>query len=114
MCVTEEVNQNLTEAQKEYLRWHFRLGHLNSNIIQWLLCQPSFGNSHKFRAAARCTPPKCAACEYGKSHCRPLASTLSTPLPEREGATKFDDLFPGSGVSVDHFESKVPGRLYTS
>jgi len=33
LCVTEEVNQNLTEAQKEYLRWHFRLGHLNSNIF---------------------------------------------------------------------------------
>ena len=114
LCVTEEVNQNLTEAQKEYLPWHFRLGHLNSNIIQWLLCQPSFGNSHKVRAAAHCTPPKCAACEYGKAHRRPLASNLSTPSPEREGATKFDDLFPGSGVSVDHFESKVPGRLYTS
>ena len=35
LCVTEEVSQNLPEAQKEYLRWHFRLGHLNSNIIQW-------------------------------------------------------------------------------
>ena len=24
------------------------------------------------------------------------------------------DVYPGSGVSVDHFVSKVPGRLYTS
>jgi hypothetical protein len=72
------------------------------------------GNSHKVHAAARCNPPRCAACEYVKAHCRPLASTLATPSPAREGDTKFDDLFPGSGVSVDHFESKVPGRLYTS
>ena len=107
-CVTEEVNQYLTEeAQKEYLHWNFHLGHLNSNIIQWLLCQPSFGNnSHKVRAAAHCTPPKCTACEYGKAHRRPLASTLSTPSPEREAATKCDDLFPGSGVSVDHLNQR--------
>ena len=27
---------------------------------------------------------------------------------------KTNDVYPGSGVSVDHFVSKVPGRLYTS
>ena len=27
---------------------------------------------------------------------------------------KTYDVHPGSGVSVDHFVSKVPGRLYTS
>jgi hypothetical protein len=84
-CVTEEVNQYLTEeTQKEYLHWHFHLGHLNSNIIQWLLCQPSFGNSHKVHAAAHCTPPKCTACEYGKAHRCPLESTLSIFSSERE------------------------------
>ena len=65
LCVTEDRNQNLTEAQKEYLRWHYKLGHLGSATIQWLLRQPSFGNNLKSRAAARCTAPKCAACEYG-------------------------------------------------
>jgi Reverse transcriptase (RNA-dependent DNA polymerase) len=114
LCVTEERNQNLTEAQKEYLRWHFRLGHLHADVIQWILRHPSFRASQKCLAASRCTPPKCAACEYGKAHRRPSHAVTSTPSPEREGAVKFGDLFPGSGVSVDHFESKVLGRLYTS
>lgn len=114
LCVTDETNQNLTEAQKEYLHWHFRLGHLCSDTIQFLLRQPSFGTSQKIRAASRCTPPKCAACEYGKPHRKPLQASTSTPTPEKEGGVKANDLYPGSGVSVDHFVSKVPGRLYTS
>jgi len=114
LCVTDETNQNLTEAQKEYLHWHFRLGHLCSDTIQFLLRQPSFGTSQKIRAASRCTPPKCAACEYGKAHRKPLQASTSTPTPEKEGGVKANDLYPGSGVSVDHFVSKVPGRLYTS
>ena len=53
LCVTEDRNQNLTEAQKEYLRWHYKLGHFGSATIQWLLQQPSFGNNLKSRAADR-------------------------------------------------------------
>ena len=114
LCVTEASNQNLSEAQKELLRWHFRFGHFSAASIQWLLRQPSFGTSLVLRAAANCTPPKCAACEYGKAHRNPVKAVISTPLPEREGAVKSGDLFPGSRVSVDHFESRVPGHLYTS
>ena len=114
LCVTEDRNQNLTEAQKEYLRWHYKLGHLGPATIQWLLRQPSFGNNLKIRAAARCTAPKCAACEYGKAHRKPLKATIGTPSPEREGKVKLGDIYPGSGVSVDHFESRVLGRQYSS
>jgi len=35
-CVTENVNQNLTPAQKLLLRWHFRLGHASSVVIKWM------------------------------------------------------------------------------
>jgi hypothetical protein len=35
-CVTDEVNQNLTGAQKLALRYHFRLGHIAFNHVQWL------------------------------------------------------------------------------
>ena len=28
-CVAEARNQNLSQAKKELLRWHFKLGHLN-------------------------------------------------------------------------------------
>jgi hypothetical protein len=37
LCVTDDQNQNLSQAQKELLRWHFRLGHLGFRTIQMLL-----------------------------------------------------------------------------
>jgi hypothetical protein len=29
ICIADEANQNLAASQKELLKWHFRLGHLN-------------------------------------------------------------------------------------
>ena len=37
LCVTKDRNQNLSEAQKEYLQLHFCLGHLGADTIQWVL-----------------------------------------------------------------------------
>jgi hypothetical protein len=42
ICLTDAQNQNLTKGQKEYLCWHFCLGYLHSDVIQFLLRQPSF------------------------------------------------------------------------
>ena len=114
LCVTEDRNQNLTVVQKEYLWWHFHLGHLGADTIQWVLRQPSFGSSHKIQTAPRCTPPKYAAYEYGKAHHRPIQAYYSTPSSVKKGAVKTNDVYPGSGVLVDYFVSKVPGCLYTS
>ena len=82
--MTEDRNQNLREAQKEYLRWHFCLGHLSADTIQWVLWQPSFGSSHKIQAASRCTPPKCAEYEYGKAHRWPIQAYSSILLSVKE------------------------------
>ncbi|MGH3054776.1 MAG: hypothetical protein ACRDL7_07345, partial [Gaiellaceae bacterium] len=35
-CVTADINQNLTSAQKLLLRWHFRLGHIGFEALQWM------------------------------------------------------------------------------
>jgi hypothetical protein len=37
LCVTDSENQNLTGAQKELLRFHFHLGHINMACIQLAL-----------------------------------------------------------------------------
>ena len=37
LCVTDASNQNLTNTQKELLKWHFRLGHVGFSHIQWLV-----------------------------------------------------------------------------
>jgi hypothetical protein len=35
-CVTDERNQNLTNLQKTLLQWHFKLGHVGFQTLQWI------------------------------------------------------------------------------
>ena len=35
-------------------------------------------------------------------------------MPEKEGELKKGDLFPGQRVSIDHYQSAQPERLYKS
>jgi len=114
MCVTEEHNQNLSHAQKELLRWHFRLGHLGCKTIQMLLRSRVLGESNLKRAAGKCPVPKCASCQYGKQKRRATGAAVTAPVREREGALKSEDLQPGQRVSVDHFYATHKGRLYES
>jgi hypothetical protein len=114
LCVMDEANQNLSEAQKELLRWHSKLGHLNFEAIQMLLKSGSLGKNAITAAAARCTTPKCASCQFGKARRRPTDSAVRTVNPERDGALKQGDLQPGQRVSVDHFICSSKGRLHSS
>ena len=118
LCVTDMANQNLSEAQKELLRWHFRLGHINFATIQLLLRSGALATSEGaktlHRAASKCELPKCASCQFGKMKRRPTESTISTPVLSSEGALKKNNLLPGQHVSVDHFICHTRGRLYNS
>jgi hypothetical protein len=113
-----EANQNLSPAEKELLRWHYRLGHQSFRRIQALFRTGVLGHSEASRrlqaAAVRITsPPKCAACQFGKQTQRPAPGKVQHRVTDREGALKKDDLFPGQRVSVDHFHSHTKGRLFT-
>ena len=115
LCITDENNQNINQAQKELLRWHFRLGHLNWCALQHLLRSGALGKTRLQQSAANCrTHPKCSSCQYGKGKRRPTPSSTSQPVREREGALKKEDLFPGQAISVDHFVCSTTGRLYES
>ena len=118
LCVTDSNNQNLTEAQKELLRWHFRLGHLHFESIQLLLrsgaLATSEGQKNLHRSASNCVLPRCASCQFGKAKRRPTSSSVSTPVPSSCGALKKGDLLPGQQVSVDHFVCHTKGRHYDS
>ena len=35
-CVTDEHNQNLTNLQKTMLQWHWKLGHVGFQRLQWI------------------------------------------------------------------------------
>ncbi|MCU0715748.1 MAG: GAG-pre-integrase domain-containing protein [Pirellula sp.] len=99
-CVTSETNRNLKPSEKELLKWHFRLGHLNFASIQQVLKGGWLGNDPTTKAASRCEHPKCASCEYGKAKRRPTGSSVTRPT--NSSSIKTDDLRPGQRVSMDH------------
>jgi hypothetical protein len=111
-CVTDEVNQNLTGAQKLALRYHFRLGHIAFNHVQWLGRQGWLGPEGVKMGKASISNPKCAACQFGKQ--------ARTPTPGKRvqfddsGALSKDQTKPGQRIFVDQYESRVPGRTYAS
>jgi hypothetical protein len=119
ISAVNEANLNLSEPEKELLRWHYRLGHISFRKIQFLMRSGVLTKSNNKRklhqAACSLTDlPKCAACQYGKQHRRPAPGRVSTAVRDREGVLKDGHLVPGQQVSVDHFVSSTKGRLFTS
>jgi hypothetical protein len=119
LIVVSDDNANLTEGQKELLRWHFRLGHLSFVKVQFLMRSGVLASSkaqrHLHTSACQVkTMPKCAACLYGKQKWRPAAGTVSSVVKDRDGVLKQDDLYPGQCIAVDHFVCSTKGRLFTS
>jgi hypothetical protein len=91
-------NHNLSELQKELLRWHYRLGHLGFRKIQSLMRSGMLSHTQGTRslhtaASKITTPPHCSACQFGK-HTRCLsAGKVSSVVKDHEGALKKDSLF---------------------
>ncbi|KAI2494231.1 hypothetical protein MHU86_20288 [Fragilaria crotonensis] len=80
-----ERNLNLNEAEKELLRWHYRLGHVGFKKVQFILRSGVVSKTEESRrlqtAACRLTSfPKCAACQYGKQHRRPIPGTTPSSI----------------------------------
>ena len=112
-------NMNLSEAQKELVRWHNRLGHLSYKRIQSLMRSGTLAHSeatrHLHTAACKLTDlPKCAACQFGKQKRRPTPGKRSSIVRDRDGVLRQDHLAPGQRVSVDHFVCSTKGRLFGS
>ena len=66
MSVLEQTNQNITATQKELLKWHHRLGHLNFSWCQALFRIPRSDTQRqilrpKLAGVPNCEPPLCAA-----------------------------------------------------
>ena len=114
-------NTNPSEAKKELLRWHHRLGHLAFRKIQFLmrsgvLSRRSESNGALPTAACQIVnPPTCAACQYGKQHQRPAPAKVATAIKkDRVGVLKAENLAPGQQVSIDYFICGTKGRLFLS
>ena len=116
---THDFNSNLSEAEKELLRWHFRLGHVSFRRVQHLLRSGALSHTEATRRlhTAGCKiklAPKCAACLFGKQTSRPYPGRTSSTIRDRQGILKANNLYPGQEISVDHFICSTKGRLFSS
>lgn len=72
--VLDDGNLNLTNAQKELLLWHSRLGHFNLRWIQRLMRVKDTDKQQepilpiRIQGTINCELPMCAACQYAKAH----------------------------------------------
>ena len=116
-----ETNQNLTASQKELLRWHWKLGHIDLRRVQRLLKTGALGSSPLIKAAANVDltkfPMLCGSCQFGKakrkSH-RPKREKRGSSINALEKILSKEVLIPGQKVSMDHFIVSTPGRLFSS
>jgi hypothetical protein len=111
-CVTEESNQNLSPQQKILLKWHFRLGHLGFATTQWLGRNGMLGQFGEKMGAARLQAPKCAACQFGKQGRTPIQTQHGDK--DATGSLTKNKLEPGQLVFADQYESRQPGRAFTT
>lgn len=119
--VIEDTNSNLSNPEKELLRWHFRLGHIDMRKVQFLMRSGVLSHTQQTKSlhTAACsirTPPKCAACQFAKQTRRSVASQASTPVRDVKGLTKQDATLPGQRIFVDHFvcAKNSKGRTFSS
>ena len=114
--LTASSNINLTEPEKELLRWHQRLGHISIKRIQWMMRQGFLATSERLRclhasASKLHQGPMCTACQYAKQRRKTAPGSIKKTVPTMENALKENNMFPGSRISVDHFEANPRGRL---
>ena len=113
--VTHTQNANLSEPEKELLRWHQRFGHIGFKTVQFLMRSGALSFTSSSRslhtAASKIRkPPRCAACQYGKQHSRPVPAKTTRAVTDRAGILSADQTRPGQRVFVDHFVCSTRGR----
>ena len=112
-------NMNLSNAEKELLKWHQCLGHMDFEKVKFLMHSGILANSEAARRlhTAACklsSAPKCAACQFGKQRRCSAPGAKKTTIRDAAGSLKRGHLHPGQCVSVDHFVCSTKGRLFTS
>jgi GAG-pre-integrase domain len=117
--VVSNENYNLTEPEKELLRWHQRLAHIDFNKIKFLfrsgvLAKGEANRALQTAASKLRSHPRCAACQFGKQCQVSTPTTTKGKVSDSVGAISRDRIQPGQEVSVDHFVCKTRGRLFTS
>ncbi|GFH58478.1 hypothetical protein CTEN210_14954 [Chaetoceros tenuissimus] len=113
---TSADNLNLTDAQKELVKWHNHLGHIGFDRVKQVLATGRLakteGTARRHCSASKAPTPLCAACIYAKQRRNSQPGTTRVVNKDREGVLRADNLFLGQEVSVDHFICSQKGRLF--
>jgi hypothetical protein len=105
---TVNAKELQSEPEKEFLGWHYCLGHLGFRKIQSLIRSGMLsytqGTCSLHTAASKITtPPHCSAFQFGKQTRQPSPRKVSSVVKDHEGVLKKDSLFAGQHVSLNHF-----------
>ncbi len=103
-------NTNLTFLQKTLLKWHYKLGHLGFQHVQFLGRQSWLGSVGYKIGKTTVQPPKCAACQFGKQARTPKAGSKQTR--QKASILSKEKLSPGELVYTDQFESRALGHVF--
>ena len=118
VTTVSEENINLSPAQKELQRRHYRLGQVSFDRVKLLLRSGALATStaarRLHRLACKVDLPKCSACQYAKQRLRSTPGKKSTIVTDRAGVICKNISMPGQEVSVDHFVCSERGRLFSS
>ena len=119
ISVVSVANQNLSEPEKELLRWHQRLAHIDCNKVKFLfrtgvLARSEASRSLQTAASKLKTNPRCAACQFGKQCQVSVPTTTQSKVTDQVGAISKDVVRPGQQICIDHFVCRNKGRLFTS
>ena len=120
-CVGADANENLTQAQKELLLWHWKLG-ISMHRIQELMRGHQSKDKNgkhtwmpavihpKFSSASTCPVPRCMTCELSRAKKRNPKVVKQEAIKEKEAILAWDKYEAGDFVSMDQFVVKTPGR----
>ena len=116
-ALTSPLNANLTEAEKEILRWHQKLGHFAVRRVQWMMRNGLLAHTESARRLHKtCSRlnhgPMCTACQYAKQRRKTKPGSTLRAHKDEAGITKQDALHSGARIFVDHFTCNPPGRRF--
>ncbi|KAI2489082.1 hypothetical protein MHU86_25511 [Fragilaria crotonensis] len=114
-----ERNLNLNEAEKELLRWHYRLGHVGFKKVQFILRS---GVVSKTEESRRLQTAACRLTSFPNAPPANMANNIDVQFLARrlrllskiERTLLKQTILPGQRISVDHFICSTRGRLLTS
>ena len=101
ITTTHNNNFNLSEPQKEILRWHYRLGHIGLRTVQFILRTGALAglqaNERLHYRAGKLIGnnlPKCAACQFRKQLNRSKPGKRTNIIKDKVGILSAEQLYP--------------------